>query len=276
MRMILLLGALAILGLPAAGVTAQDSNESGPSVGPLDQSRALAYSQAVVGRTLGDYRFRDRQGRTLMLSELAGRPLVFSLIYTSCYHTCPMVTSHLAKVVEVARDALGQDSFSVVTVGFDAPVDTPDRMRIFAAQRHIDDPDWYFLSSDAETIERFSQDLGFLYVSSPKGFDHLVQSTIVDAEGKIYRQVYGEIFLAPLLVEPLKELLYGKAVATSVVDGLMNNIRLVCTVYDPTTGLYHFDYSLFVGIGAGLLSLGTIAVFIAHAWRSSKPPVKRT
>jgi protein SCO1/2 len=276
MRMILFLGALAVLALSAAGATTQDSETPDPSVGPLDPTQALAYSQAVVGSRIGDYRFLDRQGRTLMLSEIAGRPLVISLIYTSCYHTCPMVTSHLAKVVEVARDALGQDSFSVLTVGFDAPVDSPDRMRVFAAQRHIDDPDWYFLSSDAETIERFSRDVGFLYVSSPKGFDHLVQSTIVDADGKIYRQVYGEIFLAPLLVEPLKELLYGKAVATSVVDGLMNNIRLVCTVYDPTTGLYHFDYSLFVGIGAGLLSLGAIAVFIAHAWRGSKPPVERT
>ena len=275
MQMIRSLGAVALFALYAVAAPAQDLATGGAPAAALDQDQALAYSQAAVGRTLGDYQFRDRQGESLSLSDLAGRPLVISFIYTSCYHTCSMVTSHLAKVVKVARDALGQDSFSVLTIGFDAPNDTPDRMRVFAAQRRIDDPDWYFLSGDVETIAHLSRDLGFLFVSSPKGFDHVVQSTIVDGEGKVYRQVYGEIFLAPLLVEPLKELLYGKSASTSVVDRLVNNVKLICTVYDPKTGLYHFDYSLFVSIGAGLLSLGAIAVFIVHAWRSSKPPVKR-
>lgn len=273
MGMIRLLVVLTAL-TAATGSMGSDSIDQGKdlsSLTPLNQDEALAYSQAAVGRTIGGYRLLNRQGEAISLSDLRGHPLVISLIYTSCYHTCPMLTSHLAKVVEVARDALGQGSFSVVTVGFDTAVDTPDRMRIFAAQRHIDDPDWYFLSGDAETVARLAQDVGFLFVSSPKGFDHLIQSTIVDADGKVYRQVYGEVFTAPLLVEPLKELIYGKAVATSLIESLMNNVRLVCTIYDPTTGLYHFDYSLFVGIGAGLLSLGVIAIFVVHAWRSSRP-----
>ena len=32
-----------------------------------------------------------------------GKPLVLSLLYTSCYHICPMTTRHLSKVVEKAR-----------------------------------------------------------------------------------------------------------------------------------------------------------------------------
>ena len=273
-RLLFVLTALTA-GTGSMGAESIDQGDVQSSLTPLDPDKALAYSQAAVGRTIGDYRFRNRQGEVVSLQELRGRPLVISLIYTSCYHTCPMLTSHLAKVVEVARDALGENSFSVVTVGFDTAADTPDRMRIFAAQRNIEDPDWYFLSGDAETVARLAQDVGFLFVSSPKGFDHLIQSTIVDADGKVYRQVYGEVFTAPLLVEPLKEVIYGKAVATSVIDRLLNNVRLVCTIYDPTTGLYHFDYSLFVGIGAGILSLGVIAVFIVHAWRSSKRPSAR-
>lgn len=271
MGMIRLLVTVALLVTSTNSASAEDLVTRERLVQALNPEEALAYSQAAVGRTTGEYQFLDSHGQTISLTDFRGRPLVISFIYTSCYHTCPMVTSHLAKVVEVARDALGQESFSVVTIGFDAPVDTPDRMRIFAAQRNIDDPDWHFLSGDSETIERLSRDIGFLFVDSPKGFDHLIQSTIVDASGKVYRQVYGEVFAPPLLVEPLKELLYGKAVATSVVDRLLNNVRLVCTIYDPTTGLYHFDYSLFVGAGAGLLSLGLIAVFLVHAWRSTKP-----
>ena len=58
--------------------------------------------------------------------------MVLSLIYTSCYHICPTVTTNLARIVNIAREALGEDSFSVLTIGFDTPVDTPDRMREFS------------------------------------------------------------------------------------------------------------------------------------------------
>jgi protein SCO1/2 len=100
----------------------------------------------------------------------------------------------------------------------------------------------------------------------------MIQATVLDAEGKVYRQIYGMAPEPPALVEPLKELLYGKQVAATPIESLMNNIKLFCTVYDPTTGRYHFDYSLFVALAIGLLSLGGTAWFIVHAWRKSPKP----
>ena len=76
----------------------------------------------------------------------------------------------------------------------------------------------------------------------------------------------------PALVEPLKEILYGKQVASSHVEGWLNNIKLFCTVYDPATGRYHFDYSIFIALGVALLLLGGTAWFIVTAWRNSPPP----
>lgn len=73
----------------------------------------------------------------------------------------------------------------------------------------------------------------------------------------------------PALVEPLKEILYGKQVAATPVEGWLNNIKLFCTVYDPATGRYHFDYSLFIALGIGTLMLGGTAWFIVTAWRKA-------
>ncbi|MGD2083316.1 MAG: SCO family protein [Chromatiales bacterium] len=220
-----------------------------------------------MGRMVADHEFLDGSGRRVRLQDLRGKPVVVSLIYTSCYHICPTVTTNLARVVRVARDALGDDSFSVLSIGFDTAVDTPDRMRMFAREQGIDMKGWHFLSAKAEDVDRLTGDLGFSYFRSPKGFDHLIQATILDAEGRVYRQVYGIAPEPPGIVEPLKELMYGSQVAASPVKSLMNNVRLFCTVYDPTTGRYHFDYSLFVAIGVGLLTLGATAVFIIRAWR---------
>lgn len=236
-----------------------------------DEKAALALSQAAMGQVLGDYEFLDGNGKRITLASMRGKPVIISLIYTSCYHICPTVTTNLARVVDIARAALGDDSFSVLTIGFDTPVDTPDKMRLFAKQRSIDHNNWHFVSASADTMQRLARDVGFSYFSTPKGFDHMIQATLVDADGKIYRQVYGMAPEPPALVEPLKEILYGKQVSASPLDGWINNIKLFCTVYDPSTGRYHFDYSIFIALGLAFLMLGGTAWFIISAWRKAPP-----
>jgi len=236
-----------------------------------DEKAALALSQAAMGQVLGDYEFLDGNGKRITLASMRGKPVIISLIYTSCYHVCPTVTTNLARIVDIARAALGDDSFSVLTIGFDTPVDTPDKMRLFAKQRSIHHNNWHFVSASADTMQRLARAVGFSYFSTPKGFDHMIQATLVDADGKIYRQVYGMAPEPPALVEPLKEILYGKQVSASPLDGWINNIKLFCTVYDPSTGRYHFDYSIFIALGLAVLMLGGTAWFIISAWRKAPP-----
>ena len=251
-------------------ITGKQHDPAAHKPGPdYDEAAALELSQAAIGRVVGDYTLLDGNGREITLGSLRGKPVVVSLIYTSCYHICPTVTANLAKVVRVARDALGEDSFTVLTVGFDTPNDTPDRMRVFAGQRGIDIDDWHFVSVSPGTLKGLTGDVGFSYFSSAKGFDHMIQATILDGEGKVYRQIYGMAPEPPALVEPLKEILWGKQVAATPIAGWINNIKLFCTVYDPTTGMYLFDYSPFIAFAIGVLVLGGIAWVIVRSWRES-------
>ncbi len=233
-----------------------------------DERLALAVSQAAVSRQLDDYRFVDARGGPFQLSDLRGKPIVLSLVYTSCYQVCSGLTVHLREVVDVGRKATGSDSFAVLTVGFDTANDTPDRMRLYAAERGADRPDWYFASTDAATIERLTRDVGFTYRPSPKGFDHITQTTIIDRRGRVMLQVYGQDFSAPLLVEPLKKLLRGDSIDRGTLGGLVESVRLFCTIYDPATGRYRFDYALVVDVVAGILALGMVGVAIVRASRN--------
>lgn len=220
---------------------------------------ALEISQKAIGNRLGDYSLIDSNGQPFRLSQLRGKPMVLSLIYTSCYQICPMTTRHLAEVVEKARAALGRDSFSVVAIGFDADVDTPAAMRHFARQQGIEDAGWKLLSIDKNDVAPLTQDVGLVYYPSARGFDHIIQTTVVDAQGKVYRQVYGQVFDTPLLIEPLKELVLGTPQPSDTfVSSMINKIRFFCTTYDPVRDGYYFDYSLFVGMFIG----ATIIAFI--------------
>jgi protein SCO1/2 len=236
----------------------------------FDEASALKISQGAIGRELGSYELRDTEGRPVHLERYRGKPLVVSLIYTSCAHVCPTTTRHLAGVVKKARAVLGEESFQVVTIGFDTPNDTPAAMRTFARQQGAQMSGWDFLSADAATIEHLSENLGFLYRASPRGFDHLVQATLVDADGRVRSQVYGMTFETPQLVEPLKRLVLGEAPAATALHGAWNRVRLFCTTYDPASDSYRFDYSLFVGIAIGVLIVGSGIVLLVREFMRNR------
>ncbi|OGT32493.1 MAG: hypothetical protein A2W28_08320 [Gammaproteobacteria bacterium RBG_16_51_14] len=254
------------LGLITTGTILADDRSHKPVISSLDRTAALSYSQSALGNATADHHFTNNEGNMISLSGFRGKPLVISFIYTSCHHTCPTLTNHLASVVRIARDALGDESFSVVSIGFDTAVDTPERMHSYARERGIDITGWEFLGTDQTTMDAFGRETGFIYFASAKGFDHLAQTTVLDSGGRVYRQVYGDNFEPPQLVEPLKELVYGQPGEAGVVSALMNNVRLFCTVYDPASGHYRFDYSIFINIGAGIITLGVIAIFLVRAW----------
>jgi protein SCO1/2 len=241
--------------------------EPGHAATVLDEAEALRIGQAAIGRELGDHVFRDTRGQRLELAELRGKPLLINFVYTSCSSVCPTIVQTLDAAVGAAQEALGADSFGVVTIGFDVRHDTPERMRAFARAQGIDRPNWRFLSGDAGTVDRLADEVGFAVYPAPRGFDHMALTTIVDQEGRIYRQVYGGVFETPAVVEPLKELVLGRRSDWSSLEGLINRVRLFCTLYDPRTGAYRFDYAPFIAIAIGLAALAGIGGFVLREWR---------
>ena len=79
------------------------------------------------------------------------------------------------------------------------------------------------------------------------------------------------MFEPPVIVEPLKDLVFGRYQPLASVQGIIDRIKLFCTVYDPNSGRYYFDYSLFAGIAIGLFCLGLILTVLIREWRRPPP-----
>ena len=274
--LIVLLGCLPMLTLAALQTIKTDEQQTdGVAIqAEFDYKTALKTSQDAIGNILGDYAVSEAYDRIHSLAEFRGKPLIISLVYTACYEICPMTTRHLAEVVNKARKALGIDSFNAAVIGFDSRMDTPEAMRLFAVKQGIDDdPAWHLLSVKPDIVPALAEDLGFNYYPSSRGFDHIIQVSVIDSDGKLYRQVYGQAFSTPLLIEPLKDLVLGEPKPNqSMTDVLVNKVRFFCTTYDPVRDGYYFDYSLFVGmfIGALIILLG-VAFIIREALRRKLP-----
>lgn len=233
-----------------------------------NESPELRTSQAAIGRLVGDHPLVDSGGRRRTFAEFRGKPLVLSLVYTSCYSICSGLTVNLREVLKVARQALGPGSFTALTLGFDTANDTPARMRHFAHERGAAIDDWIFASTDAAAMAMLMREVGFTYRSSAKGFDHIIQTTVIDAEGRVVLQIYGQDFGAPTLVDPLKRLLRGQALERGSISDLVRSVKLLCTIYDPTSGKYRFDYTIIVEIIAGVLALGMVGIALILSWRN--------
>ena len=155
----------------------------------------------------------------------------------------------------------------MLTVGFDTTHDTPRRMLAYGRDRGITDADWHFASARCGHHSTPDGRRGFHLGASPRGFDHIAQVTVLDGDGGVVQQIYGEDFAPPELVEPLKHLLLGRSVERASVRGLIERVRLYCSVYDPVTGRYRFDYAMFAAAHSG--ADGARHRRVGHVGRSS-------
>lgn len=259
------------LGAALALLPAVLLGQESPPAPALDQKTAIAASQAALGRTIGDHTLLDRESRPVRLSSYRGKPLLVSFIYTGCFQVCPTTTRSLDETVRALQGRFGDNQFNVISVGFNQPADSPQAMKAFAAQHRISRPNWDFLSPPPAAVDQLTREFGFRYEATPAGFEHVLQVSLVDAQGRIVRQVYGDKVPADALGEPMKDLLVGVPLSPSTpLADLIDQVRLLCTVYDPETGTYRVDYALALEAAGGLTFIIALALYMLNEWRTRR------
>ena len=254
-----------------AGPGTAAAQDGGASASTLDAATALRDSQGAIGRSVAGHALLDVQGQPVRLADYRGKPLLVSFIYTGCFQVCPTTTRSLAVAVEQLAEVFGGDKFNVVSIGFNQPFDSPTAMRVFAAQMGITAPNWHFLSPPPASAEALMRDFGFRAVATPAGFDHLLMVSVLDAQGRIHAQVYGERLTRDQLGEPLRQLLGGAPLGPGLpLAELIERVRILCTVYDPATGQYRYNYGLIIEIAGGLSFALAMAWFFLLEWRTQR------
>lgn len=244
----------------------------GLTLSTLDENAAFERSQAIVGKPMQNFVLLDRDGKPVELSRYKGKPLLVNFVYTACFQVCPTTTRNLQKAVAETVNVMGADRFNIVTIGFNQPFDSPQAMKDFAKRYGLDLPNWEFLSPAQAIVNDVTQGFGFSFVATAAGFDHLNQITLVDAEGIIVRQVYGEKFTPKDLAEPLKLLITGSAIPPerNTVKELMERVRILCSVYDPVAGRYRTNYSVYFMIAGFITFLCFLIYMSINVWRNRR------
>lgn len=149
-------------------------------------------------------------------------------------------------------------------------------MRIFASKNDINAPNWEFLSPHESIVEALTRDFGFSYASNQSGIDHVLEITVLDGQGRIYSQIYGDKLDPEMISAPILQLLRGAPLPQSLsLSEVINRVRLICTVYDPVTGKYRYDYGLLLEIAGGCTFLIAMFWFYIDEWLKRRRSHKR-
>lgn len=132
----------------------------------------------------------DQDGAALRLADLAGHPLVMTMIYTNCTSVCPRITQDMTAL----ERALGPRAADVrfVLVSLDPGRDTPQALRRFAGDHHLNPARWRLLAAPEDGVRDLAAVLGVKYAQAPGGgISHSALVVIVDAHGVVRRRLTG-------------------------------------------------------------------------------------
>src|SRR3990172_8441146 len=218
-----------------------------------DVKDTFGRAEEAIGNRIGDYTLIDQDGKGFQLKGLLDKPLVISFIYATCDYACPLITTHLRDAVREAGGDFGK-KFRIITISF-APDDTPDRMRSFGSNFIDGFENWKFATGDEETISMLARDVGLSYMKADKGFQHLNFFTVVDTEGKVYKQIYGIDFKPKAVLESIDMAIEQKKLWVRFIN-IMDAIKAFCYTYDAKTGrcakFCHVDAYDIRGAGANI------------------------
>lgn len=121
-----------------------------------------------------------------VLSDFQGQQLLIAMVYTSCQHTCPLITNKLKKIVDSNKKT---KKLKVLMVTFDPDRDTPEALNKYFKKMKLND-NWILLTGRESDIRELAAVLGVNYKKDSAGeFSHSNIITLLSPDGVIKAQL---------------------------------------------------------------------------------------
>ncbi len=132
----------------------------------------------------------NQDNKSMELKSFSGKPMVISMVYTSCQHACPMTVADLQKIENGLKK--NKKDVQFVLASFDPKRDTPEALNKFAKKFKLDLSYWSLITSTPEAIRDLAAVLNVQYKDTGDGdFSHSNIITVLDSNGKIIHQQTG-------------------------------------------------------------------------------------
>jgi len=126
--------------------------------------------------------WRDQDGQALALSALAGRPAVFTFIYTTCDDACPTIVKAMqAGLAQVPPELRERARWLLISI--DPGKDAPPVLKAYREKMGLREPNWRLLTATDETVRTITEMAGFRFSRMGEHYSHNAVIAVANAQG---------------------------------------------------------------------------------------------
>ncbi len=146
------------------------------------------------GEEVPDFSMTTQDGKPLALSDLRGKLVVLTFIYTRCPlpDFCPLMDRKYAEIAGRLKGLPGgTEAVRLLSVSFDPEHDTPEILRKHAAIHGASPPLWTFAVASHEELRRVAEPLGLSYGPTANEIIHTLSTAVIDRNGRLIQLEQG-------------------------------------------------------------------------------------
>lgn len=137
-------------------------------------------------RKVPEFAFLNQDSILITNHDYKGKVYIAEFFFTSCPTICPKMSKNL---VYLQNELKEYANFGIASFTINPKMDTPGRLKKYAENYKVTNPDWNFLTGDREDIYQLAN-AGFnIYAAEnpdvPGGFEHNGHFALIDQDGYI-------------------------------------------------------------------------------------------
>ncbi len=169
------------------------------------QTQKSSFEDTVFG-VPGEW--ENQKGEKFRLQNLAGKPHLFTMLYTRCKTACPLLVEDVKNVVKALP--ADEQKMDVVLFSIDAESETQKSLAEFSKSKKLPEH-WTVARASAKDVTTLAAVLGVNFKRLPDGeYVHSNSIFYIDANGKLAAQQDGLNKLDPDFVKSIKASLANK------------------------------------------------------------------
>lgn len=127
----------------------------------------------------------DQNGKSIALKELAGKPRLLSMFYSSCPYMCPLIID-TALAVQHNLSTAEREKLGVLMISIDPKKDTPKVLQALMNKRKLNPNEWTLARASEKDVRSIAALLNIRYRELEGGdFNHTSVLILIDAQGRI-------------------------------------------------------------------------------------------
>lgn len=127
----------------------------------------------------------EQNGKTISIQDLAGKPRLVSMFYSSCPFMCPLIID-TAKAVQHDLSVQEREKLGVLMISIDPKKDTTKVLLELMTKRKLNPNEWTLARADEKDVRSIAALLNIRYRELEGGdFNHTSVLILIDAQGRI-------------------------------------------------------------------------------------------